>query len=281
MSACLIVRDGAATIERCLASIRPHVDEVCIFDTGSTDGTLEILERLSAEPGSPIIVQRGEWRDDFAWARNESFAMASSDFLMWLDDDDVVEGGEHLRGLLTPEVDALWVLYRYAPGSSDWAFRVRVVRAALKPFWEYPVHEEIVPSSVGETWRREAADPSLMKIAHLPVSQAGRHDYRALIERHAQDSRVMRYYLGREVFRAGGFQRAAEIFEEVVDQRRPWLEREIGYVARAYLTLAFCRARLGDPKGSAAALRWRERVLQRRMRDPFNRRLLELGKDAA
>jgi hypothetical protein len=32
IAACLIVRDSEAVLERCLASIRPHVDEVSVYD---------------------------------------------------------------------------------------------------------------------------------------------------------------------------------------------------------------------------------------------------------
>src|SRR5919108_4103124 len=36
---CMIVRDEAAVIERCLASVRPHIDAWVICDTGSVDDT--------------------------------------------------------------------------------------------------------------------------------------------------------------------------------------------------------------------------------------------------
>ena len=35
----MIVRDESAVIERCLASVRPHVDHWVIVDTGSVDDT--------------------------------------------------------------------------------------------------------------------------------------------------------------------------------------------------------------------------------------------------
>jgi glycosyltransferase involved in cell wall biosynthesis len=60
IAACLIVKDGAATIVRAIESVRPHVDEVCVYDTGSTDGTLELLTALAAQPGLAVVVERGE-----------------------------------------------------------------------------------------------------------------------------------------------------------------------------------------------------------------------------
>ena len=100
---CMIVKDEVEHIERCLASVRPYVAEVNIYDTGSTDGTLELLEQLAAQPGAPIRVELGEWRNDFAWARTQSYAMASPEFewLMFQDGDDELLGGELLADLVS------------------------------------------------------------------------------------------------------------------------------------------------------------------------------------
>lgn len=117
LAACLIVKDEAAVIERAIGSVRPHVDEVCILDTGSADGTLAILDRLAREPGTPLRVEQGGWREDFAAARNASFAMASPGirWLLTLDADDELCGGEHLRAL-AGELERLdraaaWIVY--------------------------------------------------------------------------------------------------------------------------------------------------------------------------
>src|SRR5438270_11913748 len=109
IAACLIVKDELQTLERCLRSLRPHVDEVNVYDTGSTDGTLELLQRLAGDDAglAPLRVARGEWHEDFAWARNQSFAMASpdADWLLWADADDELENGAALR-LVASEVPA-------------------------------------------------------------------------------------------------------------------------------------------------------------------------------
>jgi glycosyltransferase involved in cell wall biosynthesis len=43
---CMIVKDEAAVIERCLATIRPHIDHWTIVDSGSTDGTQKIIRAI-------------------------------------------------------------------------------------------------------------------------------------------------------------------------------------------------------------------------------------------
>src|SRR5207244_4384395 len=99
-------------------------------DTGSTDDTIAVLKQLGgfdegfhnsttgqleqtpmanlalltnetwvSVPLAPITVKKGKWRNDFAWAREQSFAMmpADYDWAIWLDDDDVLDGAQNLR----------------------------------------------------------------------------------------------------------------------------------------------------------------------------------------
>ncbi|MFB3079439.1 MAG: glycosyltransferase, partial [Lysobacterales bacterium] len=42
LSLCMIVKNEADNLEKCLSLARPHVEEIVIVDTGSTDGTQEI-----------------------------------------------------------------------------------------------------------------------------------------------------------------------------------------------------------------------------------------------
>src|SRR5262245_11447349 len=85
MSLCLIMRTNAWTIGRCLESVRPWVDEMICVDTGSTDDTPKIAERLGAR------VYRFPWCDSFSAARNESFRHARGEWIFWMDSDDVID----------------------------------------------------------------------------------------------------------------------------------------------------------------------------------------------
>lgn len=86
----MIVRNEAAVIARCLASVRPAIGAWAIVDTGSTDGTQAIVrETLKDLPGE--LIQR-EWVD-FATNRNQALALAKryGTYALILDADDVLE----------------------------------------------------------------------------------------------------------------------------------------------------------------------------------------------
>ena len=84
LSLCLIVRDEEHTLGRCLDSMAGIADEIIVLDTGSVDAT----KSVAIEHGARVF--DFTWIDDFAAARNASFAHAEMDYIMWLDADDVL-----------------------------------------------------------------------------------------------------------------------------------------------------------------------------------------------
>jgi glycosyltransferase involved in cell wall biosynthesis len=84
LSICMIVKNEARFLARCLESCRDIADEIVINDTGSTDATVEIAR----SHGARVIVS--EWKNDFSYSRNISLRGASCAWILWLDADDVV-----------------------------------------------------------------------------------------------------------------------------------------------------------------------------------------------
>jgi tetratricopeptide (TPR) repeat protein len=95
LSLCMIVRDEEEMLPRCLAAVAPAVDEIIVVDTGSQDRTIEIAESFGAR------VIEFEWTGSFSDARNVSFDAATSDWIIYLDADEV---------LVTDDVDKLRAL---------------------------------------------------------------------------------------------------------------------------------------------------------------------------
>lgn len=82
LSLCTIVKDEAAALPACLASVKDVVDEIVVLDTGSTDNTIAVAEELGA------IVHTYPWNNDFAAARNEALKYTSGDWILVLDADE-------------------------------------------------------------------------------------------------------------------------------------------------------------------------------------------------
>jgi len=131
----MIVRDEAAVIERCLASVRHLIDHWVICDTGSTDETVDLVERsLQGIPGS---MHRCEWVD-FGHNRSELLRLAqgSADYLLLLDADQT------LREIATlPPLSADAYRLRHA-GSMEYDI-TRLVRSDLPWRYEGRTHEYI------------------------------------------------------------------------------------------------------------------------------------------
>jgi GT2 family glycosyltransferase len=117
------VRNDAAGLQRCLASVReaspPAVAvEVIVVDNGSTDGSAEIARQA----GSTVIVKPGE---RVSALRNAGAAVASGDILAFVDADHELDPG-WLRSLLTlfedPAVSAAGAPYS-SPQSPTWVQR--------------------------------------------------------------------------------------------------------------------------------------------------------------
>jgi tetratricopeptide (TPR) repeat protein len=88
---CMIVKDEAAVIERCLASVRGLIDTWTICDTGSTDETPALV--AAALRGIPGTLHERPWRD-FGTNRSELMALAraTADYLLLIDADMTVRG---------------------------------------------------------------------------------------------------------------------------------------------------------------------------------------------
>ncbi len=86
----MIVKDEAPVIRRCLESVRPLIDTWVIVDTGSTDGTQDVIRDVYSDlPGE---LHERPWKG-FDGSRTEAIelARAGADYLLFIDADDVME----------------------------------------------------------------------------------------------------------------------------------------------------------------------------------------------
>ena len=91
ISLCVIAKDEAANLARCLNSAKRHVDQMVVVDTGSADNTKALAQALGAETFD------FPWADDFSAARNFSLDQASCRWVLVLDADEALTPGAARR----------------------------------------------------------------------------------------------------------------------------------------------------------------------------------------
>lgn len=210
LSLALIVKNEKHNLPILFDSIKGCFDEICVLDTGSTDGTIEWLTDLQKTGfhGAQIKLGFFEWIQDFAAARNESFKLVTSDYVMWLDADDALEKPEDFkiwRDTAMAYADYWLAPYNYAQddkGQSVCKFvRERVFSRKHQLNWEYFVHEGIKPDAGMKvqmiySWevrhRRTQADLERDKGRNLGIFEKKMAETKA--------NARMRFYYGKELF---------------------------------------------------------------------------------
>jgi glycosyltransferase involved in cell wall biosynthesis len=154
----MILRDGVEEeLRKCLLSIAPHVDQVVLVETGKNKRNSPV-KKLAKEFNAEVY--HFPWVSDFAAARNFSFSKLTTDFMIWADHDDTVEGAEGLRALIAgadPDVGGFFASYLYAFDEYGNVItrhdRERILRRNIGWEWKGRIHEGLYPSH-SLTWGR-------------------------------------------------------------------------------------------------------------------------------
>jgi len=140
ISLCMIMRDNAKTLSRCLNSVKGLVDEIIIVDTGSKDNSIDIAVSHGAQ------VYQDPWQDDFARPRNIGIEKARGNWVLIMDPDEMLLQKDHddLKWLTgTKKFDAFWLTTRnYGP--FNYRMEYKIVGKAADPLGKY---EGFMPSS--------------------------------------------------------------------------------------------------------------------------------------
>ena len=140
---CMIVRDEAPVIARCLRSVLRFISHWAIVDTGSLDETPDIVNAMLGDLPGRLI--KTSWMGDFAKHRNESVSLARNVVgsveasLLFIDADEtliVKKFSEFCRAICNSPVISWWVV------DGDWRFRkLGIVHVQHVGEWSGSVHE--------------------------------------------------------------------------------------------------------------------------------------------
>lgn len=230
VSLCMIAKNEAERILKCITSVYGVADEVCLVDTGSTDDTVALAERAGAR------VEIHPWQDDFALHRNQSLAMATGDWVLHLDADEELmpETRKAIPELVrkTGPLSFLMPVDSIMPGGMSRVYISRLFRREPGAAFSGRIHENIGP------WLNRLGGK--LEVVHTPILHHGYKEdpMRATGKRSRNRGLLLKaleenpgdpwyqYYLAAEEFLAGEPQVALEILRNL--SPHTWLEGQPG-----------------------------------------------------
>ncbi len=243
ISLCMIVKNEQAVLARCLDSVKALVDQIVVVDTGSTDETAKIARSYTDG------VYDYEWKDDFSAARNYAFSLATGDYLLWLDADDVLLPQEQkkfpaLRAFLQKgQPDMLFCPYE--AGAISYR-RERFLKRSAKFEWRGYAHECIPPAGKVEFFD--------LRVHHLPEEKPREKRNLGIYQAHLSRGEVLsprdRFYYGRELFYNRLYEEAIAILTPFLRDSAAWRVNQI----EACRTLADCHLAKGDEDNALRSL---------------------------
>jgi len=249
MRVCLsmIIKNEAPVIERCLASVRPYVHAWAISDTGSTDGTQDIVRRVMSDlPGE--LIER-PWVD-FSANRNEALALAGKhgDYALIIDADEVLEAD---KGFAYPKLDAPGYMLELVYGDTRYR-RVAMPRLGLDWVWRGVLHEALNSA--------HAAQAKFLPGLRIRVHSDGARSQLTQREKFTRDAEVLRkalkdepgnaryaFYLAQSLRDAGDLAESIAAYEARVAMGG-WVEE----VYFSKLQVAVLKERIGAAPGAIA-----------------------------
>lgn len=270
VSVCIIAKNSSKTIAACLDSIVPYVEEVLVcVDALTNDNTAEIavehgakvIEGLAVSEEHQCPTHGKVLAQHFAKARQLSFDWARPDteWLMWLDADDVVAGGEKLETILEKcgsEVEGIWLDYHYSKtpsGATATLFqRERLVRRGAGWAWKHRVHEVIEPTDKRPEQVNWATTKD-MSVVHQhqghDTSGSARRNILLLeidLEEDPNDMRAL-FYMANQYFALGEWSTAEHYYMRSLRANNDY------QCWQALIYVSMCREKLGNMAGMAEA----------------------------
>ena len=144
ISVCIITKNEAGNLEKCLAALSPYPFELIVVDTGSTDNSKEIAAKYTEK------VFDFTWCDDFSAARNFAAGCASNDFIFPVDTDEILKSlnWEELQCAFREHPKSVGHVTRldyYEVEGNKQCTTVMIERIYNKKYYRFeePIHEQL------------------------------------------------------------------------------------------------------------------------------------------
>jgi tetratricopeptide (TPR) repeat protein len=256
VSLCLIVKNEAANIGRCLRSVAGVVAEAVVLDTGSTDETVALAEASGAR------VFHAPWERDFSKARNTAIDHARCGWILVLDADEELGAGWSvaLAALVSTDAAGFRVIVENLLPAAEVARvaearSVRLFRNLPGYRYENAIHEQV--RGPIERLGGRVDDLDLRLVHHGYVSPTAQGESRVArnvgllleeVRRHPRDAWV-HYHLGIAQKGASNARAAQKHLREALALDRGVLDVD----ARARAECALAQIELGAGRNAKAA----------------------------
>lgn len=237
----MIVKNESKIITRLFDSVIDHIDTYCICDTGSTDNTVEIIEKYFQEKNKPGKIVQEPFRD---FGHNRTFALKAchglADYVLLLDADMIFKTTVPLKQMLT----LADTHYIYQGSPAFYYKNLRVVRNNLNIEYWGVTHEYV---NVPKNTTYHTIDKSIAFIND--VGDGGckvdkfERDIRLLqkgLEENPNNERYT-FYLANSYHDAGQWQNAIDTYKDRI-KLGGWRE-EVWY---SYYRIGLCYKGLGQ-----------------------------------
>lgn len=223
LALCMVVKDEIGRLEACLEPLLSHVDDVVIIDTGSTDGTPEMLEqRFGITPlHGRLEASRCLCKSDL---RNYAYSRCRADWILSIDADERIQP-DSIRAVLNGIRDknapagyfGKWINHlEGAPDFDD--YKLFLFGKGLKK--RGMVHEnvqlDIREAGLTANWLDG------FEVHHYP--DPGKHEFKTHLYRKRLECALMQqpewlrynWFLGYMHYQAGEWEEACSHFDKVI-----------------------------------------------------------------
>jgi len=249
ISAVLIVKNEEKVLDRCLRSLE-GCDEIAILDTGSTDRTIEIARaHTSVVATSPPIEPF-----HFAEARNRAERLATQDWVLTIDADEILEEGSifAIRRTVRTRPQSLGFRVQFKMADPDGSNESSLMRLKVyrRGYWTYAfrVHEQLFPLKEGRIY--DLPDASMRHLPDPDKERRRKQNVELLKLSVEEDPAYLRNWrqLGMESILLGQH-------EEAIPHLRRYLEgKDIDPLDRSETRVHIARAIAKRPDGLSEAL---------------------------
>lgn len=146
ISVCIITKNEAELLQKCLEALKPYPFEIVVTDTGSEDNSIETAKQYTD------CVYEFAWTGDFSAARNFCVSHASHNTILSLDTDEFIRplDWDALQQALEDHPKSLGAieLFSYFDVDGETKHQISRLERLFNRRWYHfinPIHEVLVP----------------------------------------------------------------------------------------------------------------------------------------